>query len=95
MIGLYLRTNESIQSETNATIILVVLQATTHPYIVIGDWQNKPSAVSGTVLPSKFHFEILAPDVSTLSGSVIDFSLVHTDLLRSSCRGGFRHSRHL
>ena len=83
VIGLYLRTNESIQSETNATIIakiLAVLQATTHPYIVIGDWQNKPSAVSGTVLPSKFHFEILAPDVSTLSGSVIDFSLVHTDL---------------
>ena len=81
--GVYLRTNESIQSETNATIIsklLAVLQATSHPYIVIGDWQNKPSAISTTVLPSKFHFDILAPDVSMLSGNVIDFSLVHTSL---------------
>ena len=81
--GIYLRTNEGIQSETNATIIsklLALLQATTHPYILIGDWQNKPSTISSTVLPSKFHFDILAPDVSMLSGNVIDFSLIHTSL---------------
>ena len=81
--GIYLRTNESIQSEVNATIIaklLSLLQATTHPFILIGDWQNKPSTISSTVLPSKFHFDILAPDVSMLSGNVIDYSLVHTSL---------------
>ena len=86
MAGVYVRTNESIQSETNATIIaklLALLQATNHPYILIGDWQNKPSAISTTVLPSKFHFDILAPDHSVLSGNVIDFSLYLGD--RTHC----------
>ena len=88
--GVYLHTNESIQSDTNATIIaklLALTQASNHPYILIGDWQNKPSAISTTVLPSKLHFDILAPDHSVLSGNVIDFSLVHTSLSGS----GFDH----
>ena len=33
-----------------------------------------------TVLPSKFHFDIKAPDHSILSGNVIDFALLHTSL---------------
>ena len=83
LAGVYLRTNEGIQSETNATIIsrlLALLQATSHPFILIGDWQNQPNTISSTVLPSKFHFDILAPNVSMLSGNVIDYSLIHHSL---------------
>ena len=41
VIGLYLKTRETLQSDTNATIIakiLSLLEQTTHPYVVIGDW---------------------------------------------------------
>lgn len=56
--GICLRTNESLQSDTNATIakLLTLLEATTHPFVIIGGWQNQPSSISNTVLPSKFHF---------------------------------------
>ena len=32
------------------------------------------------MLPSKFHFDIKAPDHSILSGNVIDYALLHTSL---------------
>ena len=81
--GLYLKTNESLQSDTNATIIarlLSLLQATTHPYVIVGDWQSPPSSIASTVLPAKFHFDILAPDHSVLSGNVIDYGLLRNSL---------------
>ena len=81
--GVYLKTGENIQTDTNATIIsrlLALVEATAHPYILLGDWQNSPSSFTSTVLPSKFHFEVLAPDHSLLSGNVIDYGLVHQSL---------------
>ena len=75
VVGIYLRTNETVQGDTNAAIIgrlLALLEATKHPYVIIGDWQNPPDAIASTVLPAKFHFGILAPDHSVLSGNVID-----------------------
>ena len=58
---------------THATIIaklLALVEATKHPYILLGDWQNKAGSFTSTVLPSKFHFDIKAPDHSILSGNV-------------------------
>ena len=81
--GVYLKMGENIQSETNATIIakiLALIEATTHPYVLLGDWQNSPGSITSTVLPSKFHFEVLAPDHSILSGNVIDYALLHNTL---------------
>ena len=83
VVGLYLRTGETFQSETNADILahlLTLLSQTTHPYVLIGDWQNPPSALASTVLPSKFHFGILAPDHSVLSGNTIDYAVLHNTL---------------
>ena len=77
--GVYLKTGENIQTDTNATIIsrlLALVEATAHPFILLGDWQNSPSSFTSTVLPS----EVLAPDQSLLSGSVIDYGLVHNSL---------------
>ena len=81
--GVYLKTGENIQTDTNATIIaklLALVEATTHPYILLGDWHNTPGSFTSTVLPSKFHFEVLAPDHSILSGNVIDYALLHNTL---------------
>ena len=83
VIGIYLHHSETLQSTTNATIIsrvLALLEATRHPYVIIGDWQNHPDAIAGTVLPAKFHFGILAPDHSVLSGNVLDYGLLHDQL---------------
>ena len=33
--------------------ILALLEATKHPYVIIGDWQNPPEAIASTVLPAK------------------------------------------
>ena len=81
--GTYLKTGETLQSEVNATILarlLALVQAINHPFVLLGDWQNSPGSIASTVLPSKFHFEVLAPDVSLLSGNVIDYALIHTSL---------------
>ena len=81
--GVYLKTGENIQSDTNATIIaklLALVEASKHPYILLGDWQNNPGSFTSTVLPSKFHFDIKAPDHSILSGNVIDYALLHNSL---------------
>ena len=78
-----LKSGETLQSDVNATILarlLALVQATNHPFVLLGDWQNSPGSISSTVLPSKFHFEVLAPDVSLLSGNVIDYALIHTSL---------------
>lgn len=83
VIGLYLRTGETLQSDTNSAILaklLALLTHTTHPYVVIGDWQNQPSFLASTALPSKFQFGILAPDHSVLSGNTIDFAILHNAL---------------
>lgn len=55
VIGLYLRRGETLQGETNVTIIgkiLALLEHTTHPYAVIGDWQNHPDSLASTVPPN-------------------------------------------
>ena len=44
--------------------LLALVEATAHPFILLRDWQNSPSSFTSTVLPSKFHFEVLAPDHS-------------------------------
>ena len=78
-----MRTGETFQSETNSEILaqlLTLLSQTTHPFALIGDWQNHPSALASTVLPSKFHFGILAPDHSVLSGNTIDYAVLHNSL---------------
>ena len=83
VIGLYMRTGETLQSATNAAImsrLLALLTHTAHPFVCIGDWQNPPSAMAGTVLSSKFHFGILAPDHSVLSGNTIDYAILHNTL---------------
>ena len=81
--GIYMKTGETLQSDTNATILarlLALIQATNHPFVLLGDWQNSPGSITSTVLPSKFHFEVLAPDHSILSGNVIDYALIHSQL---------------
>ena len=81
--GVYLKTGENIQSENNATILaklLALIEATTHPYILLEDWQNSPGSITSAVLPSKFHFEVLVPDHSVLSGNVIDYALMRSTL---------------
>ena len=83
VVGLYLRTGETFQSDINSDILaplLSLLTQTTHPYVLIGDWQNPPSALASTVLSSKFHFGILAPDHSVLSGNTIDYAVLHNSL---------------
>ena len=83
LAGVYLKTGETIQSDTNATILaklLKLVEATKHPYILLGDWQNHPSSFTSTVLPSKFHFDIKAPDHSILSGNVLDYALLRNTL---------------
>ena len=38
-----MKTGETLQSDTNATILarlLALIQATNHPYVLIGDWQT-------------------------------------------------------
>ena len=83
VIGLYLKTGETLQRDTSASIVakvLALLEQTTHPYVVIGDWQNHPDSVASTVLPAKFHFGILAPDCSLLSGNVIDYAILQDTL---------------
>ena len=57
--GTYLKTGETLQSDVNATILarlLALVQATNHPFVLLGDWRNSPGSFSSTVLPSKFHF---------------------------------------
>ena len=83
VIGLYMKTGETLQSETNATImarLLALLTHTAHPFVCIGDCQNPPNVMAGTVLSSKFHFGILAPDHSVLSGNTIDYAILHNTL---------------
>ena len=81
--GTYMKTGETLQSDVNATILarlLALVQATNHPFVLLGDWQNSPGSITSTVLPSKFHFEVLSPDASLLSGNVIDYALIHNQL---------------
>ena len=81
--GVYLKTGEGLQTDTNATILaklLALIEATKHPYILLGDWQNSPDSFAGTVLPSKFHFDVKAPDHSILSGNVLDYALLRNHL---------------
>ena len=83
VIGIYLRTGETFQSEVNSDILanlLALLTNTTHPYVIIGDWQNQPHTLASTVLPAKFKFGILAPDHSVLSGNTIDYAILHNTL---------------
>ena len=83
VIGIYLRTGETFQSEVNSDILanlLALLTNTTHPYVIIGDWQNQPHTLASTVLPAKFQFGILAPDHSVLSGNTIDYAILHNTL---------------
>ena len=60
--------------------LLALLTHTTHPYVCIGDWQNPPNSLASTVLSSKFHFGILAPDHSVPSGNTIDYAILHNTL---------------
>ena len=81
--GVYMKTGEGLQTDTNATILaklLALVEATKHPYILLGDWQNSPDSFTSTVLPSKFHFDVKAPDHSILSGKVLDYALLHNTL---------------
>ena len=81
--GTYMKTGETLQSDVNATILarlLALAQATNHPFVLLGDWQNSPGSITSTVSPPKFHFEVLSPDASLLSGNVIDYALIHTRL---------------
>ena len=75
--------SQSAHCCANATILarlLALAQATNHPFVLLGDWQNSPGSITSTVLPSKFHFEVLSPECSLLSGNVIDYALIHTNL---------------
>ena len=81
VIGLYMKTGETLQSETNALIMARLLALITHtadPFVCIGDWQNPPNVMAGTVLSSKFH--ILVFDHSVLSGNTIDYAILHDTL---------------
>ena len=60
--------------------LLALLTHTTQPYVCIGDWQNPPNSLASTVLSSKFHFGILAPDHSVPSGNTIDYAILHNTL---------------
>ena len=106
--GTYLKTGETLQSEVNATILARLLGTWYRPQItllcswVIGRTIQAPSA--STVLPSKFHFEVLWLQMSAcFSGNVIDYALIHNQLGQAPLRsllngpflGGHMHSSHI
>ena len=83
VVAIYLKTNESIQGTTNAQIlgrILALLDASTRQFILVGDWNNHPEQFQGTVLSSKFHWQILAPDATLLNGNTVDYAIIQQTL---------------
>ena len=66
---IYCKTNEGIQGQTNSQILarplaLIEAEASTKQYIIVGDWNSPPGQLQATVLGSKFHWEINAPNGS-------------------------------
>ena len=83
VVAVYLKTNESIQGATNAqnlARILALLDASTRQFILVGDWNNHPEQFQGTVLSSKFHWQILAPDATLLNGNTVDYAIIQQTL---------------
>ena len=83
VIAVYFKTNETIQGPTNSQLLgrlLALVEASNRQYILLGDWNSHPSQFQGTVLGSKFHWQILAPDATLLNGNVLDYALVHNQL---------------
>ena len=83
VVAVYFKTNETIQGTTNSQIlarILALLQATTRQFILVGDWNNHPEHFQSTVLSSKFHWQILAPDATLLNGNTVDYAIMHQTL---------------
>ena len=83
VVAVYFKTNETIQGTTNAQIlarILALLEATTRQFVLVGDWNNHPEQIQGTVLGSKFHWQILAPDATLLNGNTVDYAIIQQTL---------------
>ena len=83
VVAVYFKTNKTIQGTTNAQIlarILGLLDATTRQFILVGDWNNHPEQFQGTVLSSKFHWQILAPDATLLNGHTVDYAIIQQTL---------------
>ena len=87
IIQIYLKTGETLQSNTNSLIfsqLMAFLQHLGAPFIIGGDWQNEPEALATTVIQNKFKASILdTGDPTTLHGSHIDFLLVSNALIGS------------
>ena len=83
VIAVYFKTNETIQGPTNSQLLgrlLALVEASNRQYILLKDWNGHPSQLQGTVLGSKFHWQILAPDATLLNGNVLDYALIHNQL---------------
>ena len=60
--------------------ILALIEATNRQYIMVGDWNNHPEQFQNTVLSSKFHWQILAPDATLLNGNTVDYAIMRQNL---------------
>ena len=83
VVAVYFKTNENLQGPTNSKLlprILALVDATNRPYILVGDWNNHPDLFQQTVLSSKFHWQILAPDATLLNGNTVDYAIMHQNL---------------
>ena len=83
VIAVYFKTNETLQGQTNSKLlarILTLLQASNRQFMMVGDWNNHPDQFQSTVLNSKFHWQILAPDATLLNGNTVDYAIMHQNL---------------
>lgn len=80
VVAVYFRTNETSPGPTNSK------QPTPHFSFATGlkppvhDWKNHPEHFQSTVLSSKFHWQILAPDATVLNGNTVDYAIMHQNL---------------
>ena len=80
-VAVYFKINETIQGPTNSQLLgrlLALVEASNRQYILLGDWNGHPNQFQGTVLGSKFHWQIHAPEATLLSlnGNVVDYALI-------------------
>ena len=68
VIAVYFKTNENLQGPTNSKLLARIL--------ALIDATNRQA----TVLSSKFHWQILAPDATLLNGNTLDYAIMHQNL---------------
>lgn len=75
VVAVYFKTTTNSQLLAR---ILALIEASNRQYILLGGW--RPNQFQKTVLDSKFHWQILAPDATLLNGNTVDYALIHNQL---------------